>query len=334
MFQLGRNNEKMVLENDLQNHTSEIKNPNHTSYDIRHKSYIYYPFGMVMPGRNYTSASGYRYGFNGMEKDDEVKGNNNSLDFGARIYDPRIGRWLSMDPLQKKYPGLSPYNFVANSPIIFVDPDGRAIKPSNQSANMALLSLLKQNGGESMYGLIDKGFGKNTIYTTNISERRFNKNARKAGLEGSALEDARAVFKVLQASEIVEIAVVSAEGTKRTKDDAYNVQTQNSAINEFMTNVDESNNLSPLETHGEIQNLLESGSPKGEGYGYYKDENGSTVNVTDKMTRVSEDVPLNGILIINNEALGETTHNRNAENGKSDEQVMQQGINSIQDEVD
>ncbi len=69
-----------------------------------------------------------------MEKDDEVKGNGNSLDFGARIYDPRIGRWLAVDPLAGKYSSLSPYNFVGNSPIIFVDPDGRSIKPSDAKA--------------------------------------------------------------------------------------------------------------------------------------------------------------------------------------------------------
>jgi len=54
----------------------------------------YSPFGMQLDGRTQSSNS-YRYGFNGMEKDDEVKGEGNSLDFGARIYDPRVGRWMS-----------------------------------------------------------------------------------------------------------------------------------------------------------------------------------------------------------------------------------------------
>jgi RHS repeat-associated protein len=48
-----------------------------------------------------------RYGFNGMEKDDNVKGEGNSYDFGARIYDPRVGRWLSMDAKSKDYPHSS-----------------------------------------------------------------------------------------------------------------------------------------------------------------------------------------------------------------------------------
>jgi RHS repeat-associated protein len=85
----------------------------------------YYPFGMQMPGRN--GGEDYRYAFNGMEGDDEIKGSGNSYDFGARMYDARIGRWLSIDPHFGSYPEVSPYAFVANNPIIYVDPDGKDI---------------------------------------------------------------------------------------------------------------------------------------------------------------------------------------------------------------
>jgi RHS repeat-associated protein len=81
---------------------------------------------MVMPQRQF-SAGGYRYGFNGKENDNEVKGEGKTLDFGARIYGSRLGRWLSTDPLQSKYPNLSPYNFAGNSPITFYDPNGKEI---------------------------------------------------------------------------------------------------------------------------------------------------------------------------------------------------------------
>ncbi|SCC64641.1 RHS repeat-associated core domain-containing protein, partial [Chitinophaga costaii] len=84
----------------------------------------YYPFGMQEPGRTFSSA-GYRYGFNGKENDNEIYGEGNAYDFGERIQDPRIGRWLSVDPLQAKYPNESPYNFCLNSPIAFKDGDGR-----------------------------------------------------------------------------------------------------------------------------------------------------------------------------------------------------------------
>ena len=57
-----------------------------------------------MPGRRYSAGSQYRYGFNGKENDNEVKGEGNQQDYGMRIYDPRLGRFLSVDPLARDYP--------------------------------------------------------------------------------------------------------------------------------------------------------------------------------------------------------------------------------------
>jgi RHS repeat-associated protein len=75
---------------------------------------------------NYQTAenTGYRYGFNGMEKDDEVKGSGNSYDFGARIQDPRLGIFLSTDPRFRDLPSWSPYSYAVGNPILFIDPDG------------------------------------------------------------------------------------------------------------------------------------------------------------------------------------------------------------------
>ena len=71
----------------------------------------------------------HRFGFNGKEKVDEIAGTTGShLDFGARIYDSRIGRWMAVDPLQTRYPYLSPYSFVANMPMIAIDPNGEEIQ--------------------------------------------------------------------------------------------------------------------------------------------------------------------------------------------------------------
>jgi len=93
----------------------------------------------VVQGGLYGSEKGcagsYRYGFNGKENDNEIKGNGNSYDFGARILDPRLGRWLSVDPLQKKYPDLSPFNYSGNSPISFKDIDGKKIYIYYDSGN-------------------------------------------------------------------------------------------------------------------------------------------------------------------------------------------------------
>jgi RHS repeat-associated protein len=84
----------------------------------------YYPFGSGMAGRKYNDDS-YRYGFNGMEKDDEMKGNGNSYDFGARLYDSRIGRFLSIDPYSNYFSSTSDYIFAANTPIMAIDYDGK-----------------------------------------------------------------------------------------------------------------------------------------------------------------------------------------------------------------
>lgn len=84
--------------------------------------YNYLPFGMMEPGGSYQ-ASSYRYGYNGKEHD---KGWN-KVDFGGRIYDANIGRWLSVDPLSAEYPFASPYNFALNTPIQAKDPDGKIV---------------------------------------------------------------------------------------------------------------------------------------------------------------------------------------------------------------
>ena len=79
----------------------------------------YFPFGMAIDSRSYTSAL-YRYGFNGKENDKET----GEQDYGMRIYDPRIAKFLSIDPLTRKYPELTPYQFASNTPIVAIDIDG------------------------------------------------------------------------------------------------------------------------------------------------------------------------------------------------------------------
>jgi RHS repeat-associated protein len=84
----------------------------------------YHPFGMLMPNRH-GQDDDYRYGFNGMEKDDEVNENKgSSYTTHFRQYDTRIGRWLSVDPLETKYPEFSSYCSSLNNPIMLTDPRG------------------------------------------------------------------------------------------------------------------------------------------------------------------------------------------------------------------
>jgi RHS repeat-associated protein len=78
-----------------------------------------------MPGRKYPAGGVlYRYGFNGKENDNEVKGEGNQQDYGMRIYDPRLGRFLSVDKATGTLPTFTPYGHCGNNPIANIDRDG------------------------------------------------------------------------------------------------------------------------------------------------------------------------------------------------------------------
>jgi RHS repeat-associated protein len=70
----------------------------------------------------------YRYGFNGKEKDDEgMGGGGSTYDYGFRIYNPALGKFLSVDPLAASFPWWSPFAFAGNTPIQAIDLDGLEI---------------------------------------------------------------------------------------------------------------------------------------------------------------------------------------------------------------
>ncbi|HRG29551.1 MAG TPA: RHS repeat-associated core domain-containing protein [Chitinophagales bacterium] len=77
---------------------------------------------MLLVGRKFDV--NYRYGFNGKEHDTNPYGQGNIYDYGFRIYNPRLGKFLSVDPLAATYPWYSTYHFASNNPIFFIDIDG------------------------------------------------------------------------------------------------------------------------------------------------------------------------------------------------------------------
>lgn len=85
----------------------------------------YYPFGMNI-SKNFTSTSINKYKYNGKEEQ-EMPGR--WLDYGARFYDPQVGRFTTVDPMAHIRESLSPYNYCSNNPILRVDPDGALDEP-------------------------------------------------------------------------------------------------------------------------------------------------------------------------------------------------------------
>lgn len=103
----------------------KIGNATTDGYEADIVSYSdYYPYGMVMPGRNGAEMDGYRYGFQGQEDDPEIKGEGNSTNYKYRMHDPRIGRFFATDPLTAKYPHYTPYSFSGNRVIDHIELEG------------------------------------------------------------------------------------------------------------------------------------------------------------------------------------------------------------------
>lgn len=94
----------------------------------------------------------YRYGFNGKENDNEVKGTGNQQDYGMRIYDPRIGKFLSVDPLASSYPFYTPYQFAGNMPIKYIDLDGLEPAENPQFAGQGAYASQKDADGNVCEG--------------------------------------------------------------------------------------------------------------------------------------------------------------------------------------
>ncbi len=128
----------------------------------------YYPFGMLMPGRKFNAGS-YRYGFNGKENDNEVKGDGNSVDFGDRSYDGRIGRWMTTDRLASAYPSITPYAYAVNSPVMFIDPNGKWVAKVDfdKTTKIYSLTFVAEKGDNLSTLALQLGIPKNSLLKSN-----------------------------------------------------------------------------------------------------------------------------------------------------------------------
>jgi RHS repeat-associated protein len=138
-----------------------VSNENNEPEILQYDSY--YPFGLEMGGLSYVSSTENKYKYNGKEKQDAL--GLNYYDYGARFYDPQIGRWNVVDPLASKFPMWSPYNYVLNNPIKFVDIGGAYPYPVTVRSFAPIGSFAGTGFGDDR-----RGYSSNTSATSRISQ--------------------------------------------------------------------------------------------------------------------------------------------------------------------
>ena len=165
------------------------------------KAYDYYPFGLQM--RAYQPGDPATFTFTNKQLDED--GGLDWYYFGARFYDAEVGRFLGVDPLAGKYPGLNPYHYTMNNPLIYVDPDGKEVvfagsKAERQRFNTFVANLRQSETGNALYTklhILKQKFifkfaplpntvkGRTTVFTSIKLNRKTKKPVAERKLAGS-----------------------------------------------------------------------------------------------------------------------------------------------------
>ena len=183
----------VVSDKKIPTATAGVFNPDVLSYSD------YYPFGSLVPNRHADSYT-YRYGFQGQEMDNELKGEGNSLNYTFRMHDPRIGRFFATDPLELKYPWNSPYAFSENNVMDAIELEG-----AEKLSFKVHMSMNTINPALGVVSFVDDWYEDKAKSNVNAFGRGLDKVAKAIAPvrpatkeESKAIEDAGGCFQYMK----------------------------------------------------------------------------------------------------------------------------------------